>query len=78
MEVTQKLQLIQYEACTLFEEIKGQGAQLEQVVTTVEQILEGPVIETVIQEFVEKEALAKKQVEAARDKLKAFEVEFPR
>jgi hypothetical protein len=52
MEVTQRLQPIQDEACTLFKEIEGQGAQLEQVVTTVEQRLEGPVTKTVIQEFV--------------------------
>jgi hypothetical protein len=37
MEVTQRLQPVQDEACALFEEIEGQGAQLEQVVTTVEQ-----------------------------------------
>jgi hypothetical protein len=65
MEVTQRLQQVQDEACTLFEEIEGQGAQLEQVVTMVEQRLEGPVTETVIQEFVKHEALAKQQVEAA-------------
>jgi hypothetical protein len=59
MEVTQRLQPVQDEACTLFEEIEGQGAQLEQVVTMVEQCLEGPVTEKVIQEFVEQEALAK-------------------
>jgi hypothetical protein len=35
IEVTQRLQSVQDEACTLFEEIKGQGAQLEHVVTTV-------------------------------------------
>jgi hypothetical protein len=51
---------------------------LEQVVTTIEQRLEGPVTETVIQEFAEKEALVKKQVEAARAKLKAFEAELPK
>jgi hypothetical protein len=59
MEVTQRLQPVQDEACTLFEEIEGQGAQLEQVVTSVEQRLEGPVNEKVIQEFIEKEALVK-------------------
>jgi hypothetical protein len=59
MEVTQRHQLVQDEACTLFEEIKGQYAQMEQVVTMVEQRLEGPVTEKVIQEFVEQEALAK-------------------
>jgi DNA anti-recombination protein RmuC len=48
MEVTQRLQLVQDEACTLFEEIEGQGAQLEQVVTSVEQCLAGPVTEKVI------------------------------
>jgi hypothetical protein len=53
MEVTQKLQLVKDEACTLFEEIKGRGVELEQVVTTVELHLEGVVIEKVIQEFTE-------------------------
>jgi hypothetical protein len=47
------------------------------VVTTVEQCLEGIVTEKVIQEFVEQEALAKQQVEAAQAKLEAFEVEIP-
>jgi hypothetical protein len=36
------------ESCTLFEEIEGQGAQLEQVVTTVENLLDEPVIEQII------------------------------
>jgi DNA anti-recombination protein RmuC len=53
MEVTQRLQSVQDEACTLFEEIKGQGAHLKQVVTSVEQLLEGHVTEKVIQEFIE-------------------------
>jgi hypothetical protein len=57
---------VQDEACTLFEEIEGQGAQLEHVVTTVEQRLEGPVTEQVLQEFTEQEALAKQQFEVAR------------
>jgi hypothetical protein len=65
MEVTQRLQSVQDEAYTLFEEIEGQGAQLEQVVTSVEQCLEGPITEKVIQEFTEQEALVKQQVEAA-------------
>jgi DNA anti-recombination protein RmuC len=51
MEVTQRLHSVQDEACTLFEEIEGQGAQLEQVVTSVEQCLEGLVTEKFIQEF---------------------------
>jgi hypothetical protein len=42
----------------LFEEIEGRGAELEQVVTAVEQCLEGYVNEAVLQEFVEQEALA--------------------
>jgi hypothetical protein len=54
MEVTQRLQPIQYEACQLFAEIEGQGAELEQVVTGNEQRLEGPVNEAVIQEFTKR------------------------
>jgi hypothetical protein len=50
MEVTQRLQPVQDEACQLFEETEGQGEELEQVVTAVEQFLEGPVNEAVIQE----------------------------
>jgi hypothetical protein len=57
MEVTQRLQPVQDEACTLFEEIEGHDSQLEQVIATVEQHLEGPVTEKVIQEFIEQEAL---------------------
>jgi hypothetical protein len=49
MEVTERLQPMQDESCTLFEEIEGQGAKMEQVVTIVEQRLEGPVTEEVIQ-----------------------------
>jgi hypothetical protein len=52
MEVTQRLQPVQDEASQLFEEIEGQGEELEKIVTTVEQRLEGPVNEVVIQEFV--------------------------
>jgi hypothetical protein len=50
---------VQDAACILFEEIKGQSAQLEQVVNSVEQQLEGTIMEKVIQEFVDQEALAK-------------------
>jgi hypothetical protein len=49
MEVTQKLQPVQDTTCLLFEEIEGRGVELEQVVTSVEQRLEGPVNEEVIQ-----------------------------
>jgi phage shock protein A len=78
MEVTQRLQPIQDEACQLFAEIEGRGEELEQVVTAAEQRLEGPVNEAVIQEFIEQEALAQQQVEAARAKLEDFEAELPR
>jgi hypothetical protein len=53
MEVTQNLQPVQDESCKLFEEIDGQGSQRDQVVATVEQCLEGPVIEKMIQEITE-------------------------
>jgi hypothetical protein len=58
MEVTQRLQPIQDEACQLFTEIEGRGVELEQVVTAVEQCLEGTVNEVVIQEFVEQKVMA--------------------
>jgi hypothetical protein len=48
------------------------------VVAVVEQRLEGPVTTQMIQEFTEQEAQVKKQVEAARDKLEAFEAILPR
>jgi hypothetical protein len=78
MEVTQKLQPVQDEACKVFEEIDGQGSQLDQVVASVEQCLEGPVTEQTIQELAEQEAQAKQQVEAARVKLEAFEATLSR
>jgi type II secretory pathway predicted ATPase ExeA len=78
MEVTQQLQPVQDKACQLFTEVESQGAELEQVVTTAEQCLEGRVNDTVIQEFTEQEATTKKQVEAARAKLKAFEAKLIR
>jgi len=37
MEITQRLQPVQEEACAVFDEIEGQGSQLYQVVATVEQ-----------------------------------------
>jgi hypothetical protein len=36
MEVTQRLQTVQYKACQLFTEVENQGVELEQVVTVVE------------------------------------------
>ena len=56
MEATQRLQLVQEESYAMFEEIEGQGSQLDQVVAEVEQRLEGHVIVQMIQEFVEWEA----------------------
>jgi uncharacterized protein (DUF3084 family) len=53
MEVTQKIQPVQEKSYQLFTEVEGQGAELEQVVTTAEQCLEGPINDTIIQEFTE-------------------------
>jgi len=53
MEVTQKLQPRQEAAYLLFEEIEGQGTLLEHVVVTVEQQLQGPIGEAIVQKFVE-------------------------
>jgi hypothetical protein len=62
----------------VFEDIDGQGSQLDQVVATVEQCLEGPVTEKMIQELAEQEAQVKQQVEAARVNLEAFEATLTR
>jgi hypothetical protein len=48
MEITQWLQPVQDKACQLFIEVESQGAELEQVVITTEQHLEGPVNNVVI------------------------------
>jgi hypothetical protein len=50
---------VQDVASILFEEIEGRGAELEQVVTAVEQCLEGHVMENFIQYFTKQEALVK-------------------
>jgi hypothetical protein len=76
MQVTQRLQPIQNEACQLFSEIEGRAAELDQVVNAAEQRLEGPVNEAVIQEFAEQEVVAQQKIKAARDNLEAFEVEL--
>jgi hypothetical protein len=57
---------------------RRRGEELEQVITAVEQCLEGPVNEAVIQEFTEQEVVAQQQVEATRAKLEDFEAELPR
>jgi hypothetical protein len=51
MEVTQQLQPVQDKACMLFLEIETQGTELEQVVISVEQCLDGLVNDALIQEF---------------------------
>jgi hypothetical protein len=77
MEVTQRLQPVQDKAYQLFTEVEGRGEKLEQVVNAVEQHLEGPVNDSFIQDFVEKEVIAQQQVEEARANLEAFEENFP-
>jgi hypothetical protein len=62
----------------LFEEIEGQGSQLDQMVTLVEQCPEEPITEKLIQEFVDKEALVKQKIEATQAKLEAFEATLRR
>jgi hypothetical protein len=58
MEVSQRLHPIQEKACQLFIEIESHGAELEQVVIIVEQHLEGPLNDTMIQEFTAQEVVA--------------------
>ena len=65
MDVTQQLQPMQDKACQLFTEVENQGTELEQLVITVEQCLEGPVNDAVIQDFTEQEVVAQQQVEEA-------------
>jgi hypothetical protein len=63
----------------LLTEVEGRGAKLDQVVTTIEHRLEGPVNDTVIQaEFVDQEAKAQQQVEETRAMLEDFEAELSR
>ena len=62
MEVTQKLQLVQEKGYQFFTEVEGQEVELEQIVTTIEQRLEGPINDAFIQYFVEQEVVAQQQV----------------
>jgi hypothetical protein len=78
MEITQWLQPVQDKACQLFTEVEIRGVELEHVVTTTKQCLEGPLNDAVIQEFTEKEVISKKQVEAAQAKLEVFKAELIR
>jgi hypothetical protein len=78
MEVSQQLQPLQEKSCQLLAKLESQGSELEQGIITTEQFLEGPLNDTVIQEFTEQKVVALQQVEAARSKLKVFEVELVR
>jgi hypothetical protein len=78
MEISQKLHPIQEKACQLFAELESQGDEIEQVIITAEQCLEGLLNDIVIQKFTEKEVVALQQVEVARAKIEAFEVELIR
>jgi hypothetical protein len=49
---------VQEKAYELLIEVESQGDELEQVAITVEQCLEGPVNDAMIQEFNEQEVIA--------------------
>jgi hypothetical protein len=76
MDVTQRLQPVQDKAYQVFTEVECQGAELDQVATTVEQCLERPINDIVIQEFIEHEVVAQHQFKVARAKIEAFEAEL--
>ena len=76
MDVSQRLQPLQEKECQLFIELESQGDELKQGVITAEQRLEGPLNDTVIQEFTEQEVVTLQQVEVNRAKLDTFEVEL--
>jgi hypothetical protein len=67
---------VQDQACLLFTKVESQGIEIEHVILSAEQCLEGPVNDALIQEFIEQEATTKKQVEATRAKIEAFKVEL--
>ena len=48
MEVSQRIQPVQEKACQLFTEVESHAANLEHVVITVEQCMEGPLNDAVI------------------------------
>ena len=62
----------------MFVEIEGRGSELDQLITAIEQCLEGPINEVVIQEFLEHDVIEQQQFEATRAKLEAFEEELSR
>ena len=57
MEVSQRIQPLQEKACQFFTEVESQTSELEQVVITIEQSMEGPVNDTVIHDFTEQEVI---------------------
>jgi len=61
MEVTQQLQHVQDKACHPFTKMESQGIEMEQVVNSAQQRVEGPVKNTLIQDFVEQEVVAHQQ-----------------
>jgi hypothetical protein len=65
-------------ACQLFAKLEIQVVDLEQSVIIIEQHLEGPLNDTVLQEFTEQEVVTLQQVEDTRAKLEAFEAELVR
>ena len=51
---------------------------MEKFVTAIEQCLEEPVYEAIIQDFTEQEVMAQQQVEETRANLEAFEAKLSR
>jgi hypothetical protein len=62
----------------VFEQIEGQGSKLDKVAATIEQHLEGPVTEKMIQYLAQQEAQAMKNVKESQVNLKAFEAALTR
>jgi hypothetical protein len=58
MQVSEWIQPVQEKACQLFTGVEIQGVELEQIVNTTKQCLEGSMNEALIQEFAEQEVVA--------------------
>jgi hypothetical protein len=56
---------VKEKACQLFTEVESQGVELEHLVNTAEQCLEGLVNQALIQDFFEQEAVATRKVKEA-------------
>jgi hypothetical protein len=48
---------VQEKACQLFTKVENQGVELEKVIITTKQCLEGPFNDALIQDFTEQEAM---------------------